>query len=161
MAWGELPGIDNPQAYGLGPQPIDEVDTGAASASFAGLGPGGQFQIRLLLPADIEGCVSLRAEEGGFWPRCVAGRTPSLHFPWAASPLISRADLRRLVPLAIEELCHAAGFPGTTTKYEVFFQDAYQPPKSLADRLLLFAGDPLFLVEVPWQPTSLIVDFAI
>ena len=42
---------------------------------------------------------------------------------------------------------------------EYFFQDRWQGPASLKDKILLFLGDPLMTVEVPWEPTTLIQDW--
>jgi hypothetical protein len=80
------------------------------------------------LPADIEGSVSLRTEQDGFWSRSVSNM------------------IKRLLALA--------GYAATADEF--FMQDNWQPPSSVQDRLLLFLGDPLNQVEVPWKAESLI-----
>jgi len=94
---------------------------------------GGVFQVRLLRPADLDASVAMRAEESGRL------------FPRPAACMV----------LAV---LRAAG-AGAATASESFFQDAFQPPESLSDRLLLAVGDPLFRVRVPWEPTSVVIDF--
>jgi hypothetical protein len=85
-------------------------------------------QVRIRLPADVEGSVSLRSEENGFWGRPV-------------SSMLGR-------------LLHHAGYQSTVDEF--FFQDEWAPPAGLKQKIMLFLGDPLMEVEVPWQPESLI-----
>eukprot|EP00892_Ulva_mutabilis_P005388 jgi/Ulvmu1/3220/UM015_0261.1 len=101
------------------------VDTDAVALS--------SFQVRLRQPADIEGSVSLRSEENGFWSRSVSS--------------------------ILQSLLKDAGYSSSVD--EVFFQDEWQPPKSLKDRIVLFFGDPLMQVEVPWEPQSLIQNYTV
>lgn len=89
------------------------------------------FQVRLRRPADVEGSVSLRSEEDGFWSRAVS------------SMLI--------------QLLRDGGYDAAADEY--FLQDEWEPPRGLRERLLLFLGDPLMEVEVPWRPESLIQDW--
>jgi len=98
--------------------------------------PGSVFQVRLLRPADIEGSVSLRAEENGDFG------------------FITTAAIGALLEAGLPEDLRA--IPNA-----YLFQDAWQPPKSAVDRILLLLGDPLFMVEVPWEPTSMIEDWII
>lgn len=44
---------------------------------------------------------------------------------------------------------------------QVFFQDEWQPPMNLKERILLFIGDPLMQVEVPWEPQSLVQNWSV
>ena len=95
-----------------------------------------QPQIKLYLPADIAGGVALRAEEDGFWSRAV-------------SSMISR-------------LLYCSGYGrGNTSVDEYFFQDAWSGPTRLQDKVLLFFGDPLQLVDVPWAPTTLVQNWTV
>ena len=91
------------------------------------------LQVRLRQPADIEGNVSLRSEQNGFWSRSVSNM------------------LRRLIV--------AAGYSATVD--EVFIQDTWAPPSGLKERILLFFGDPMMEVEVPWKPESLIQNWTV
>ena len=121
-------------------------------------------QVKLYLPADLEGGVALRAEADGFWSR-------------AASSMLAR-------------LMHLAGYRSSVDEY--FFQDSWRGPQrkvwtrdvdrrcgtvqggpaeflsspllpspsaTQVDQLLLFFGDPLQLVDVPWTPTTLVQDW--
>ena len=91
-----------------------------------------KLQVRLRLPADVEGSVSLRSEHEGFWSSSVSSMLQSL---------FRRAGVNAAVD-------------------EFFFQDQWEPPQGLAERALLFFGDPLQRVEVPWRPQSLIQNWA-
>lgn len=91
------------------------------------------MQVRLQQPADIHGSVSLRSEQDGFNSRSVANL------------------LRRLFA--------RAGYDAHAD--EVFLQDAWHGPKGLKDRILLFLGDPLMSVEVPWTPESLVQNWTV
>ena len=105
-----------------------------ASNAFGGSegagGPAARFQLRLEQPADLEGGVALRAEEDGFWAA--------------------------LVPSALGALLRAVNRPAVID--ETYFQDTWQSPSALSDRLLLALGDPFFQVEVPFVPDVLICD---
>lgn len=92
------------------------------------------LQVKLLQPADIEGSVALRAEEGGFWSCHVSSMLLTLLF--------------------------TAGY-NTAAVDEYFYQDYWQGPSRTADKLLLLFGDPLQQVEVPWTPTSLVQNWTI
>jgi hypothetical protein len=74
--------------------------------------------------------VALRAEEDGFWAA--------------------------LVPSALGALLRATGRPAVID--ETYFQDNWQSPAALSDRVLLALGDPFFQVEVPFVPDVLICD---
>lgn len=104
------------------------VRTGRRPGHHPCLQPLCNMQVRLRLPADIEGSVSLRSEHEGFWSSSVSSMLQSL---------FRRAG----VDAAVDEF---------------FFQDQWEPPQGLAERVLLFLGDPLQRVEVPWRPQSLI-----
>ena len=104
-----------------------------ASGAFGSSEDGGRatrFQLRLEQPADLEGGVALRAEEEGFWAA--------------------------LVPSALGALLRAANRPAVID--ETYFQDNWQSPSALRDRVLLALGDPFFQVEVPFVPDVLICD---
>ncbi|KAF6256925.1 hypothetical protein COO60DRAFT_59654 [Scenedesmus sp. NREL 46B-D3] len=98
------------------------------------LPPGLVFQVKLQQPADIEGCVSLRQEEDGFWSRHISSMLAALL---------------------------AAGGYSAEAVDEYFYQDSWQGPSSAAGRLLLLFGDPLQQVDVPWTPTTLVQDWTL
>ena len=120
--WGALPSLP------------DLPGTSAAlqsSVSDAGEnGVPGRCQIRLNAPADLAGCVALRAEQDGWW--------------------------LRLVPATLAALFDTAGC--TADIDEAFFQDVWQSPSKLSDRILLALGDPAGVVEVPFVPDTLALD---
>lgn len=92
------------------------------------------MQVRLRLPADIEGSVSLRSEQDGFWSRSISSM--------------------------LMQLFVAAGYGASVD--ELFIQDQWGGPKSLKDKVLLFFGDPLLMeVEVPWIPQSLVQNWTL
>lgn len=62
------------------------------------------------------------------------------------------------VVCATQAVLEEGGY-STATVDEYFFQDKWQGPKSLKDQILLFLGDPLMTVEVPWEPTTLVQDW--
>ena len=128
LAW------DNAVPFLPGRPGADAALEAAEQASGAAMGTDGgratRFQLRLEQPADLEGGVALRAEEDGFWAA--------------------------LVPSALGALLRAAGRPALID--ETYFQDAWQGPPALRDRLLLAFGDPFFQVEVPFVPDVLICD---
>jgi hypothetical protein len=93
-----------------------------------------QQQVKLQQPADIEGCVSLRSEEDGFWSRHVSSM--------------------------LAALLTAGGYSAESTD-EYFYQDNWQGPSSAAGKLLLLFGDPLQQVDVPWTPTTLVQDWTL
>lgn len=64
----------------------------------------------------------------------------------------------RFVTCIVKAITDASGRPAMSAT-EFFFQDSFQPPQGLRDRMLLAIGDPLGIVGVPWTPTSLIIDF--
>lgn len=66
-----------------------------------------------------------------------------------------------LLPVAIRKLLNAAGYKEANWSDLYFFQDAYRPPASLKDKVLLFFGDPLMNVEIVWEPTSLLIDYTL
>lgn len=137
IVWGATPNLPaRPYGEPTFPQP-EEAAAGAdsseaASGTASDTGSVSIFQVTLRGPADIQGSVSLRGEEDGWWGR-------------AESSLLAA-------------VLAAGGHPDATTD-EFFFQDQWQGPKALADKALLFFGDPLQTVEVPWVPTSLIQDW--
>jgi hypothetical protein len=90
--------------------------------------------LKLQQPADIEGAVALRSEEDGFWSR-------------HASSLLAA-------------LLQAGGY-GAAGVDEYFYQDYWSGPESTADKLLMMFGDPLQQVEVPWNPTTLVQNWAV
>jgi len=94
-------------------------------------GATGAVQVRLNAPMDIAGGVALRAEEDGWWGRPV--------------PALLSALLGEL----------GCGAPAT----ESFFQDEWQSPDGLQARLLLALGDPLGIVDVPFVPDTLVLDW--
>jgi len=162
LIWGEQPSLGNAKSLGFGSLPItedpstgvtqgvlkrspsepasdmtpEESPTTTSQGPDAALGlQGGIFQVRALRPADLDVTVTMRAEEDGrFWPR--------------------------FVPCTIDALLRAAGARDVSTT-EFFFQDAWQSPPSVTDKILLSLGDPLFQVRVPWTPTSLILDVTV
>ena len=101
----------------------EESPTTTSQGPDAALGlQGGIFQVRALRPADLDVTVTMRAEEDGrFWPR--------------------------FVPCTIDALLRAAGARDVSTT-EFFFQDAWQSPPSVTDKILLSLGDPLFQVRL-------------
>ena len=109
---------------------------GVSAGGDAGAAPPAMrgFQARLRAPADLPGGVALRAEEGGFWAA--------------------------LVPAALAALLRGAGRPASAVD-ETYFQDAWQSPPRLSDRLLLALGDPFFQVDVPFTPDTLVLDVAL
>lgn len=90
--------------------------------------------MKLSYPADIEGSVALRSEEGGFWSRQVSSM--------------------------LAALLHAGGYHSASVD-EYFYQDYWQGPSRAADKLLLLFGDPLQQVDVPWTPTTLVQNWTI
>eukprot|EP00775_Hariotina_reticulata_P007811 gene7811-8008_t len=109
-------------------------DFGLLDGELGPLQAGIAFQIKLKLPADIEGAVALRAEEDGFWSRQVS------------SMLVA--------------LFQAAGYSSPAAD-EYFYQDYWAGPSSAADKLLLLLGDPLQQVAVPWTPTTLVQNWVL
>lgn len=91
-------------------------------------------QVKLLQPADIEGCVALRAEDDGFWSRHISS--------------------------ILAALLHTAGYSSAAAD-EYFYQDYWQGPSRAADKLLMMFGDPLQQVEVPWTPTTLVQNWTL
>jgi hypothetical protein len=143
LAWGAAPGL--PDAPGFVPDAEDDAAATMQARQDGSDGAGGdagdvasgaqgarvrRFQVRLIAPADIEGGVALRAEEEGFWAA--------------------------LVPSALAALLRASGRAASVD--ETYFQDAWQSPASLRDRVLLALGDPFFEVEVPFVPDTLVLD---
>ncbi|KAK9836920.1 hypothetical protein WJX74_011061 [Apatococcus lobatus] len=90
------------------------------------------FQVRLERPADISAAVSLREEEQGFWSKNASSM--------------------------LQAVLSAAGYPEAAAD-EFFFQDKWKGPSSLKERVLLFLGDPLQQVGVPFNPTTLVQDW--
>ena len=72
--------------------------------------------------------MSLRSEQDGFWSRSVSSM--------------------------LGQLFQAAGYQPTVD--EVFIQDQWAGPRGMRQKMLLFLGDPLMEVDVPWVPESLI-----
>jgi len=128
LAWG------NATAFLPSSPGAEAAEEAAARASEApsGAEPGraSRFQLRLEQPADLEGGVALRAEEDGWWAA--------------------------LVPSALGALLRVARRPAVLD--ETYFQDRWQSPPALRDRVLLALGDPFFQVEVPFVPDVLICD---
>ena len=91
------------------------------------------MQVRLQQPADLQASVSLRSEQDGFTSRSVANM--------------------------LRQLFAKVDYAASTD--EVYLQDAWHGPTNLKDRILLFLGDPLMTVEVPWTPESLIQNWAV
>lgn len=91
------------------------------------------MQIRLRKPADIEGSVSLRGEQDGFWSRSI-------------SNMLRRLFVQAGYQVAVDES---------------FLQDTWHPPRGLPQQVLLFLGDPLNQVDVPWVPETLIQNWSV
>jgi len=122
VSWGTLPSL---------PDLPGSSSASQSSVSDAGQsGVPGRCQIRLNAPADLAGCVALRAEQQGWW--------------------------LRLVPATLGALFDNAGFGADID--EAFFQDVWQSPSKLSDRILLALGDPAGVVEVPFVPDTLALD---
>ena len=114
------------------------------------------FQVKLHRPADILGSVALRSEEGSSWPGTVSsclllllGRQGYSAAGEDAPEAVVQGQTRDASGL----LERAAG---SAECDEFFYQDAWQGPTSLADRVLLFFGDPLEKVGVDFVPTTLV-----
>ena len=58
----------------------------------------------------------------------------------------------------VQAVLEAGGCTSATVD-EYFFQDLWRGPTSVVDKILLFLGDPLMTVEVPWEPTTLVQDW--
>jgi hypothetical protein len=58
-----------------------------------------------------------------------------------------------------KRLFSEAGYEATVD--EVFLQDRWANPQGLRARIMLFLGDPLMEVEVPWKPESLIQNWTV
>lgn len=56
----------------------------------------------------------------------------------------------------MEAVFEAAGL--SVTCDETFFQNEWQSPSDLKSKLLLFIGDPLFQVDVPFTPDTLVME---
>jgi hypothetical protein len=93
-----------------------------------------KLQVKLQLPADIQGSVALRAEEEGFFGRHISSM---------------------LVQLL------ASGGYGNAAADEYFYQDYWSGPQKVADKVLLLLGDPLQQVEVPWTPETLVQNWTL
>lgn len=128
---GSLPSLSNPQKDTGRPAVSTSIDQGSRLED---LTPGDELQVRLLLPADLDGSISHQQEQG-FYPA--------------------------IVPVALRLILQIGFNPEAKWTDLYFFQDAYRPPSSLKDKLLLAFGDPLQTVEIPWIPTSLVVDFTV
>ena len=64
----------------------------------------------------------------------------------------------------ISRLLYCSGYDQGHTSSSVdeyFFQDAWSGPTRLEDKVLLFFGDPLQLVDVPWAPTTLVQNWTV
>lgn len=94
---------------------------------------GFAFQIRVYLPADVQGSVALRAEEDAFWGR------------WVSSMLLT--------------VLSTAGYSASVDEF--FYQDYWSGPNSLSDQVLLVFGDPLQKVDIPFIPTTLVQDWSL
>lgn len=57
-------------------------------------------------------------------------------------------------------LLQLAGY-STSVVDEYFYQDEWQGPSRLSDRILLFLGDPLEQVDVPFTPTTLVQNYTL
>lgn len=57
-------------------------------------------------------------------------------------------------------LLGCAGYPGASVD-EYFYQDEWQGPAKVSDQILLFFGDPLQVVDVPWVPQSLVQNWTL
>lgn len=78
---------------------------------------------------------------------------------WAIE-LLPHARMTRGSALWVSVVCRLlelAGY-GSSTVDEYFYQDEWQGPSKLSDRILLFLGDPLEQVDVPFTPTTLILN---
>ncbi|GAX78310.1 hypothetical protein CEUSTIGMA_g5752.t1 [Chlamydomonas eustigma] len=146
IVWGEVPGtwpedwmksqprvVVAEQLMDGNASELDEAGNGAGSASKR-VGSMMTMQIKLHMPADIEGGVALRAEEDGFWPRAVS------------SMLFTIFEL--------------TGY-GSSQVDEYFYQDYWSGPAKMSDKLLLMLGDPFEQVDIPWVPTTLVQDWVI
>eukprot|EP00963_Diacronema_lutheri_P010443 scaffold1052_cov339-Pavlova_lutheri.AAC.59 len=89
------------------------------------------FQVRLKNPADIVSSVALRAEEDGFWQRCVSS----------------------VLGAFLEE----RGLGSAVDEY--IFQDQWTGPRTLGGKVLLYFGDPLQQVDVPFQPNAILQEW--
>lgn len=127
LVWGATPGSWPADWMLKGPRLAGDVPAQASADNM-------KFQVKLHLPADIEGCIALRAEEEGFW-----------------GPYVS-AMLAHLVT--------GAGYADVAAD-EYFVQDDWSGPKNNADALLLLFGDPLQQVDIPWYPTTLVQDWSV
>ncbi|GLC35826.1 hypothetical protein PLESTB_000498300 [Pleodorina starrii] len=142
------------------------VDSSAGSGSRAGAGEF-LFQLKLHRPADILSSVALRSEEGGAWPRTVSRCLLMLlerRGYRAAGPTPPTAAAAAEGQLPFEEGPGGGGGDGKGQSEaeaeaevdEFFYQDVWEGPKSLSDRLLLLLGDPLEQVGVDFVPTTLV-----
>ncbi|MEW5305544.1 MAG: hypothetical protein WDW36_008078 [Sanguina aurantia] len=127
LTWGEQPGSWPPDWFTASPGIV--VGDAMDSGSADPAQPGMVFQLRLHQPADLAGSVAIRSEDEGFWPRAVSSM--------------------------LKHLLADAGYTAATVD-EYFFQDIWEGPTSLSDRLLLLFGDPLERVEVPFNPSTLV-----
>ena len=61
----------------------------------------------------------------------------------------------------LEALLAAGGWRAREAPGQYFYQDGWSGPADLRSRLLLALGDPLEAVDVPWDPTTLVMDFVV
>ena len=59
---------------------------------------------------------------------------------------------------AVQAVLSAGGYPEAAAD-EFFFQDKWKGPSSWKERILLFLGDPLQQVGVPFDPTTIVQDW--
>ncbi|GIL72863.1 hypothetical protein Vretifemale_3159 [Volvox reticuliferus] len=139
----------------------------AGVAGEAGLPTSGGeflFQLKLHRPADILSSVALRSEEDGSWPHTVSsclllllergGLCPVTVEPATGAP--EGQQQQRGSSCANAETGCLFGGCGVVECDEFFYQDQWEGPKSFADKMLLFFGDPLQQVAVDFVPTTLV-----
>ncbi|KAK9866449.1 hypothetical protein WJX84_012457 [Apatococcus fuscideae] len=137
LTWGPSPGLSDPTPQQLQQQLMQQAGSDAPiapdqAASSPEASTSETFQVRLEQPADLSASVSLREEEKGFWSRNASSM--------------------------LQAVLAAAGYPAAAAD-EFFFQNKWQGPSSLKERILLFLGDPLQQVGVPFNPTTLVQDW--
>ncbi|GIL43100.1 hypothetical protein Vafri_890 [Volvox africanus] len=154
-----------PQDWMTGQPDVMYANTGEAGE--VGLpNSGGEFlfQLKLHRPADILSNVALRSEEDGAWPRTVSCCLMQLLqrrglCSGTVGPTTGAAEDQQQQcgsSFANEEIMPLFGGGCVAECDEFFYQDRWVGPKSFADKVLLFFGDPLQQVAVDFIPTTLV-----
>jgi hypothetical protein len=151
-------------------------DAGDAAGTGGGASaPARAFQLKLLQPADIRASVALRAEEDGFSGAATSSMVRALLAAggWGAAASEYFYQVGGWCRYRVIAVCREVGrarrrerATSPTQHARLTFspknkKDDWTGPKGgLGAELLLALGDPLQAVDVPWTPTTLVMDWS-